>query len=52
MEIARGEPTSASVDGRPVWRTPEVTEIAINDVTGCCFALGGNDGTPSVTSVS
>ncbi len=37
---------------RPVWQKPEMTEVAVSAVTGCCYALGGNDGTPSVTSVS
>ncbi|MFD2264703.1 hypothetical protein ACFSM5_17495 [Lacibacterium aquatile] len=37
---------------RPAWQKPALTEISIDEVTACCYALGGNDGTPSVTSIS
>ncbi len=43
---------SASANDRPVWEKPQITEVAIEAVTRSPYALGGNDGTPSITSVS
>lgn len=46
------EGSTTTSQPRPLWEMPEMTVVEINVATGCCYALGGNDGTPSVTSIS
>lgn len=37
---------------RPAWQKPELIEVPIKEVTASPYAYPGNDGTPSVTTIS
>lgn len=37
---------------RKTWEKPEMIEVSISDVTSSLYAVGGNDGTPSLSNVS